>query len=71
MEISEDNLKSVIKSVLLELMAENREVFYEAVKEIIIDVFENEGMKNAMAEVEGEDNESVDIEEVYAILDQE
>ncbi len=52
MELSDQKLKEVIKALLLELLAENRALFYEIVKEIIIKVFENEGMKNTMAEVE-------------------
>lgn len=71
MEIPEDKLKETIKAVLLELLAENRALFYEIVKEMIIDVFEDEGMKKAMEEIDDDDNESVDIDEVCAFLDQE
>jgi len=59
--------KELIKVLLLELLAENRALFYEAIKEIIIEVFENEGMKNAMTEVE--DDEYADKSETYKFLE--
>jgi len=67
MELSDEKLKEIIKALLLELLAENRALFYEIVKEIIIEVFENEGMKNAMAEAE--DDEYVDKSEIYEFLE--
>jgi len=67
MELSDEKLKKVIKALLLELLAENRALFYEIVKEIIIEVFENEGMKNAMAEVEDEEEKKDEDNQFFSL----
>lgn len=67
MEIPKEQLKEVVRPLLLELLAENRALFYEIVKEIIIEVFENEGMKKAIEEAE--DDDYVDESEIYEFLE--
>ena len=60
--LDDDQTKALLKEVLVEMLQQQREVFYELVLEALEDV----GLAKAIAE--GEETEFVDESEIQAIL---
>lgn len=60
--LDDDQTKALLKEVLVEMLQQQREVFYELVLEALEDV----GLVKAIAE--GEETEFVDESEIQAIL---
>ncbi len=60
--ISENQAKALLKEVMLELMEERRDLFFD----ILLEIIEEIGLANAIQE--GKQGEFVSEEEVFAIL---
>lgn len=60
--LDETKLKELLKAAILELLQEQKEEFSELLAELIEDL----GMKNAIQE--GEDTETVSREEIFKLL---
>ncbi len=61
--ISDEKTKELLTEVLVEMIQKKREVFYE----IVLEALEETGLANAIAE--GRENNFVDEEEIFDILE--
>lgn len=69
MELSRESMKVLIKEALTDLLVENKELFREIFREMLLKLREDAGMKAALDEVAGSDNTRVDKAQIFDILD--
>lgn len=71
MELTENNIKKLLKDNFKELIEDNKELFFNIFKEFIIEMIEDKGMLMALKEISSEDSKEVDATELDAIFNGE